>query len=91
MMRTPDGHSKVELTAYHAPTAVGAEAQPPAPNTLGLHRIMFAVDDIDDTISRLREHGGELLGEVAEFESIFRLCYIRGPEGIVVALAERID
>lgn len=91
MMRTPDGHSKVELTAYHAPTAVDAEAQPPAPNTLGLHRIMFAVDDIDDTISRLREHGGELLGEVAEFESIFRLCYIRGPEGIVVALAEQID
>ncbi|WP_213018719.1 hypothetical protein [Brevibacterium sp. RIT 803] len=90
-MRTPDGHSKVELTADHAPTAVRAEARPPAPNTLGLHRIMFAVDNIDDTISRLREHGGELLGEVAEFESIFRLCCIRGPEGIVVALAERID
>ncbi len=88
MMRTPDGHSKLELTKYHTPAAIGVE--PPAPNTLGLHRVMFAVDDIDDTIARLRAHGAELLGEVAQYESIFRLCYLRGPAGIIVALAEQI-
>ncbi|WP_460357811.1 VOC family protein [Actinoallomurus acanthiterrae] len=90
MMRTPDGHSKLELTKYHAPTAVAAEPENPPPNTLGLHRVMFAVDDIDDTIARLRTHGAELLGEVAQYESIFRLCYLRGPSGIIVALAEQI-
>jgi catechol 2,3-dioxygenase-like lactoylglutathione lyase family enzyme len=89
MMRTPDGHSRLELTKYHTPAAVGAE--PPAPNTLGLHRVMFAVDDIDDTVARLRAHGAELLGEVAQYESIFRLCYLRGPAGIIVALAEQIN
>jgi len=76
MMRTPDGHSKLELTKYHTPAAVGAEPENPPPNTLGLHRVMFAVD--------------ELLGEVAQFESIFRLCYLRGPAGIIIALAEQI-
>jgi catechol 2,3-dioxygenase-like lactoylglutathione lyase family enzyme len=90
MMRTPDGHGKLELTRYHAPEAVGAEPQNPSPNTLGLHRVMFAVDDIDDTVARLRAHGAELLGEVAQYESIFRLCYLRGPAGIIVALAEQI-
>src|SRR3954471_4093005 len=90
MMRTPDGHSKLELTKYHTPAAVGAEPDNPPPNTLGLHRVMFAVDDIDDTVARLRAHGAELLGEVAQYESIFRLCYLRGPAGIIVALAERI-
>jgi catechol 2,3-dioxygenase-like lactoylglutathione lyase family enzyme len=90
MMRTPDGHSKLELTKYHAPAAIGAGKESPPPNTLGLHRIMFAVDDIDDTIARLRAHGAELLGEVAQYESIFRLCYLRGPAGIIVALAEQI-
>ncbi len=90
MMRTPDGHSKLELTKYHTPAAVGAEPENPPPNTLGLHRVMFAVDDIDDTVARLRAHGAELLGEVAQFESIFRLCYLRGPAGIIVALAEQI-
>lgn len=88
MMRTPDGHSKLELTKYHAPAAVGVGPQPP--NTLGLHRVMFAVDDIDDTIARLRAHGAEVLGEVVQYESIFRLCYLRGPAGIIVALAEQI-
>jgi catechol 2,3-dioxygenase-like lactoylglutathione lyase family enzyme len=90
MMRTPDGHSKLELTKYHTPAAVGAEPENPPPNTLGLHRVMFAVDDIDDTVARLRAHGAELLGEVAQYESIFRLCYLRGPAGIIVALAEQI-
>ena len=87
MMRTPDGHSKLELTKYHFPVASHAGPENPPPNTLGLHRVMFAVDDIDDTIARLRTHGAELLGEVAQFESIFRLCYLRGPAGIIVALA----
>jgi catechol 2,3-dioxygenase-like lactoylglutathione lyase family enzyme len=90
MMRTPDGHSKLELTRYDTPAAVGAEPKSPPPNTLGLHRVMFAVDDIDDTIARLRAHGAELLGEVARYENIFRLCYLRGPAGVIVGLAEQI-
>jgi Lactoylglutathione lyase and related lyases len=90
MMRTPDGHGKVELSKYHAPVASGAILENPPPNTLGLHRVMFAVDDIDDTIARLRAHGAELLGEVAQYENTFRLCYLRGPAGIIVALAEQI-
>ena len=91
MMRTPDGQSKLELTKYHAPVAVGAEPENPPPNTLGLHRVMFAVDDIDDTVARLRAHCAELLGEVAQYEDSYRLCYLRGPAGIIVALAEQIS
>ena len=91
MMQTPDGHSKLELTKFHTPAAVGAEQENPLPNTLGLHRVMFAVDDIDDTVARLRAYGAELLGEVAQYESIFRLCYLRGPAGVIVALAEQIS
>jgi len=91
MMRTPDGHGRLELAKYHIPAAVRAEPANPPPNTLGLHRVMFAVDDIDDTLARLRAHGAELLGEVAQYESIFRLCYLRGPAGIIVALAEQIN
>lgn len=90
MMRTPDGHSKLELTKYHTPAVSDAEPRNPPPNTLGLHRVMFAVHDIDDTIARLRAHGAELLGEVAQYENIFRLCNLRGPAGIIVALAEQI-
>jgi catechol 2,3-dioxygenase-like lactoylglutathione lyase family enzyme len=90
MMRTPDGHSKLELTKYQAPAAVGAEPANPPPNTLGMHRVMFAVDDIRDTVDRLRAHGAELLGEVAQYENSFLLCYLRGPAGIIVALAEQI-
>ncbi|MER6677464.1 VOC family protein [Streptomyces sp. NPDC000983] len=90
MMRTPDGHSKLELTKFHTPAAVSAGPAAPVPNTLGLHRVMFAVDDIDDTIARLRGHGAELLGEVARYENHYRLCNLRGPAGIIVALAERI-
>jgi catechol 2,3-dioxygenase-like lactoylglutathione lyase family enzyme len=91
VMRPKDGHSKLELSKYHTPAAIGAGPESPPPNTLGLHRVMFAVDDINDTVTRLRAHGAELLGEVAQFESIFRLCYLRGPAGIIVALAEQIS
>ena len=90
MMRTPDGHGRLELTRYHAPAAVGGGPENPPPNTLGLHRVMFAVDDIGDTIARLRPHGAELLGEVAQYEDSYLLCYLRGPAGIIVALAEQI-
>jgi catechol 2,3-dioxygenase-like lactoylglutathione lyase family enzyme len=90
MMRTPDGHGKLELAQYHTPAAIGHGSQNPPPNTLGLHRVMFAVDDIDDTIARLRPHGAELIGTVAQYEDIYRLCYLRGPSGIVLALAEQI-
>ena len=90
MMRTPDGHGRLELTRYLAPAAVGAGPENPPPNALGLHRVMFAVDDIHDTIARLRPHGAELLGEVAQYEDSYLLCYLRGPAGIIVALAEQI-
>jgi catechol 2,3-dioxygenase-like lactoylglutathione lyase family enzyme len=90
MMRTPDGRGRLELAAYHAPPAIRAEPASPPPNTLGLHRVMFAVDDIDDTVARLGAHGAELLGEVAQYEQSYRLCYLRGPSGIVLALAEEL-
>jgi catechol 2,3-dioxygenase-like lactoylglutathione lyase family enzyme len=90
MLRTPDGHSKLELTTYHTPEATSPDPHDPPPNTLGLHRVMFAVDDIDDVVTRLRAHGAELLGEVAQYENQYRLCYLRGPAGIIVALAEQI-
>ena len=90
MMRTPDGHSRLELTRYHHPAAVAAGPTSPPPNTVGLHRVMFAVDDIKETVARLRAHGAELLGEIAQYESTFLLCYLRGPAGIIVALAEKI-
>jgi catechol 2,3-dioxygenase-like lactoylglutathione lyase family enzyme len=88
MMRTPDGHGRLELTTYASPPPLAAD--PPAPNTVGLHRVMFAVDDIEDTIARLRPHGAELLGEVARYEDLYLLCYLRGPSGVIVALAEQI-
>jgi catechol 2,3-dioxygenase-like lactoylglutathione lyase family enzyme len=90
MMRTPDGHGRVELTKFHTPTAVSAELQS-APNTLGIRRIMFAVDDIDATVAGLRAHGAKLVGEVAQYQDSYRLCYVRGPEGIIVALAEQLS
>ena len=91
MMRTPDGHGRVELTKFHAPPAINSEPQNAPANTLGIRRIMFAVDDIDDIIARLRTHGAELLGEVAQYEDSYRLCYLRGPAGIIVALAEQLS
>ena len=90
MMRTPDGRGRVELDKFHTPAAVRAEPKNAPVNTLGIHRIMFAVDDIDDVLARLRTHGAELIGEVAQYGDTFRLCYIRGPEGIIVALAEQL-
>src|ERR1700761_394422 len=90
MMRTPDGHGRVELTKFHPPPAVRAEAKDAPANALGIRRIMFAVDDIDDVVARLQSHGAELVGEVARYEDIYRLCYVRGPEGIIVGLAEEL-
>lgn len=90
VMQTPDGHSKVELTKFNNPPAVKADPQNAPANTLGIRRIMFAVDDIDDVVSRLLNQGAELVGEITQFENIYRLCYLRGPEGIVVGLAERL-
>ncbi|HYZ13984.1 MAG TPA: VOC family protein [Actinomycetota bacterium] len=87
MMRTPDGHGRLELDKFHTPTAVRAEPEDAPVNTLGIRRIMFAVDDIDDVLGRLRNHGAELIGEVVQYDDQYRLCYVRGPEGIIVALA----
>jgi catechol 2,3-dioxygenase-like lactoylglutathione lyase family enzyme len=90
MMRTPDGHGRIELDKFHAPEAVKAEPENPPVNTLGIRRIMFAVDDLEDVLARLLAHGAELLGEITQYEDMYRLCYIRGPEGIIVALSEQI-
>jgi len=90
MMRTPDGHGRLELTKYHRPQAIAPEPKVFPSNTLGLHRVMFQVEHIDDTLARLRAHGAELVGEVVNYEDIYRLCYLRGPGGIIVALAEKI-
>ena len=90
MMRTPDGRGRVELTKFHAPAAIRVEPKNAPVNTLGIRRIMFAVDDVDDVLARLRTHGAELLGEVAQYEDKYRLCFIRGPEGIILGLAEQL-
>lgn len=90
MMRTPDGHSRLELSKFHKPKAIKTEPNAPV-NTLGIRRLMFAVTDIDDLIARLQKHGAELIGEVVQYEDIYRLCYLRGPEGIMIALAEKLD
>jgi predicted enzyme related to lactoylglutathione lyase len=86
----PGWPSRIELTKFHAPAAVKAEPKNAPVNTLGIRRIMFAVDDIDEVLARLRIHGAQLLGEVAQYEDVYRLCYIRGPEGIIVGLAEQL-
>ena len=90
MMRTPDGHSRLELDKFYAPAAIRTEPKNTPVNTLGIRRIMFAVDDIEDVLARLRAHGAELIGEVAQYEDMYRLCYVRGPEGIMVALAQQL-
>ena len=90
MMRTPDGHGRLELTKFHNPQLVASEPAIAPPNTLGLRSVMFTVDSVDDTIARLRAHGAELIGEVAQYEDTYRLCYLRGPAGIIVALAEEL-
>jgi catechol 2,3-dioxygenase-like lactoylglutathione lyase family enzyme len=91
MMRTPDGHSRLELTKFHRPAAISAEPENAPANTLGIRRIMFAVDDIEDVIARLQAHGAALVGEVEQYQDKYRLCYVRGPEGILVALAEQLS
>jgi catechol 2,3-dioxygenase-like lactoylglutathione lyase family enzyme len=91
MMRTPDGHGRVELTKFHTPPAVRAEPESAPANALGIRRIMFAVDDLDDVIARLRTHGAELVGEIAQYEDSYRLCFVRGPEGFIVGLAEQLS
>ena len=91
MMRTPDGHGRLELTTFHAPEVVRAEPENPLGNTLGLRSIMFAVDDLDATLARLRAHGAELIGELVQYQDSYRLCYLRGPAGIIVALSEELS
>jgi predicted enzyme related to lactoylglutathione lyase len=89
-MRTPDGHGGIELDKYHTPRAIRFGAVDTPVNTLGIRRVMFAVDDIDDVVTRLRAHGADLIGEVMQYEDMYLLCYVRGPEGIIVALAEQL-
>ena len=89
MMRTPDGHSRLELSRFLRPPPVADHRNAPV-NALGYLRVMFAVDDIDDTVARLREHDAELVGEVVQYKDLYRLCYIRGPEGLLIGLAEEI-
>lgn len=89
MMRTPDGNSRLELSRFLAPPVVADHRNAPV-NALGYLRVMFAVDDIDETLARLREHGAQLVGEVVRYEDAYRLCYIRGPEGLLIGLAQEI-
>ena len=90
MMRTPDGHGRIELAKFHTPPAVRAEPEHAPANALGIRRIMFAVDDLDDVIARLRTHGADLVGEIAQYEDSYRLCFLRAPEGFIIGLAEQL-
>ena len=90
MMRTPDGHSRLELCTFHTPPGRGGDPGAPA-NALGIRHVTFAVEGIDDLLDRLRAHGAELVGELEQYEDSYRLCYVRGPEGIIVALAEQLS
>ena len=89
MLKTPDGHGRLELIKFHAPPATTAEPNAPA-NTLGIRRILFAVEAIEDVLARLQAHGAELVGDLVQYEDQYRLCYVRGPEDIVVGLAEQL-
>ncbi len=89
MMRTPDGKSRLELSRFVTPPVAADHRNAPV-NALGYLRVMFAVDDLDDTLARLREHGAEIVDEVVEFEDMYRLCYIRGPEGLLIGLAQEL-
>ena len=89
MMRTPDGHGRLELSRFIAPPVVADHRTAPV-NALGYLRVMFAVDDLDDTLERLGKHGAKLVGEVVNYENVYRLCYIRGPEGLLIGLAEEL-
>lgn len=90
LMHTPDGHGRIELDKFHTPEAIRPGSENVPVNALGIRRIMFAVDDIEDVVARLRAHGAELLGELVQYEDTYRLCYVRGPEGIIVGLAEQL-
>jgi len=89
MMRTPDGHSRLELSRFLEPSVVADHRNAPV-NALGYLRVMFAVDDLDQTLARLRKHGAQLVGEVVQYDDLYKLCYIRGPEGILIGLAEEL-
>ena len=90
MMRTPDGHGRLELTKFRHPQLVKSQPAIAPPNTLGLRSVMFTVESVDETVARLRATGAELVGEVAQYQDKYRLCYLRGPAGIIVALAEEL-
>jgi catechol 2,3-dioxygenase-like lactoylglutathione lyase family enzyme len=90
MMRTPDGHGRLELSRFIAPPVVADHRNAPV-NALGYLRIMFAVDDIDDTLERLRKRGAQLVGDVVQYKDAYRLCYIRGPEGLLIGLAQELS
>ena len=90
LMRTPDGHGRIELDKFHTPEAIRTGPEKAPMNELGIRRIMLAVEDIDEVVTRLLAHGAELVGEVVQYEDIYRLAYIRGPEGIIVALSEQL-
>jgi catechol 2,3-dioxygenase-like lactoylglutathione lyase family enzyme len=90
MLRTPDGHGRVELSKFRAPPVIRRTPEPAPVNALGYLRVMFAVDDIDAVVARLEARGARLVGEIAQYEDQYRLCYVRGPEGIIVGLAERL-
>ena len=91
MMRTPDGHGKLELTQFHTPEAVGPKPKDLPVNALGYRRIMFAVDDLDAVLARLLVHGAELVRDVVQYEDVYRLCFIRGPEGLIIGLAQPLN
>jgi catechol 2,3-dioxygenase-like lactoylglutathione lyase family enzyme len=91
MMRTPDGHGRLELTKFRTPTAVSPDPENALANALGIRRIMFAVEDIEDVLARLHTDGAELVGGPEQYEDRYRLCYVRGPEGIIVALSEQLS
>ena len=91
MLRTPDGHGRLELTRFQHPAAVGPDPRSEPTNTRGMGRIMFNVEDIDDVVERLEARGGELVGEIVQYENSYRLCYMRGPEGIILALAQDVS
>lgn len=90
MLRTPDGHGRLEITKFHTPDLVQLEPTAAPPNAAGFRSVMFAVEDIDETVALLREHGGELMGEIVEYQDSYRLCYMRGPANIIVSLAEEL-
>jgi len=89
MMRTPDGHSRIELSRFLTPPVIADHRNSPV-NALGYLRVMFAVDDVDETLERLRKHGAQLVGDVVQYKDAYRLCYIRGPEGLLIGLAQQL-